>query len=673
MGKSQEIWFFERSPVARALRSIGKRYILRAVPAPKLPHRSARSNHGASLPGVRGPACPVGPPGPAVWLADPAVDNISTVLEMARQRADLRLIALTSAPRCARLTGQEWFAALLRNTPVAAVLRTIDSAFTAIELAARERAAREELARADSEREELNRIGVALSSTHDVSALLDMILAKTREITGADAGSLYLVETERSENGAATAGAAPQRRLRFKVAQNDSKNFPFFEYSLPIAENSLAGYAALHGQVVVLEDAYRLPKGRPYRFNTHYDNEAGYRTRSLLTVPMKDARGEVIGVVQLLNCKRHREARLLTPKDLDREVQPFPARAVRLAESLASQAAVAYENSRLYGDIEKLFEGFVQASVMAIEQRDPTTSGHSLRVSQMTVGLAQAVDRCATGAHRQVHFSRDQLKEIRYAGLLHDFGKLGVHEEVLLKAKKLYPSQFDVLNARFDYMRKELELRYERRKFCVQLGIARGDATCTWAALDEELRAKLAELDQVIAAIAAANEPSVLEEGEFAQLSAIAGRTYRDPNGIERPLLTPEEVRFLSIPQGTLDSFERQQIEAHVVHSFNFLMQIPWTREIRGIPEIARAHHEKLNGTGYPYRLQGAEIPIQARMMTICDIFDALSAADRPYKKAVPAEHALTILENAVARQELDAGLFQIFLDAHIYEPARHA
>ncbi len=671
MEKAQELWFFERSAVAGALRSIGKRYILRSLPDVKLPRRSARHNRPDNRRATVTHPAPdaAGPAGPAVWLADPATDDISAVLEIVRGRADLRLIALTSARQCARLTGHEWFASLLRNTPPAALLRTIESAFTTIELAARERAAREELATAESEREELNRIGVALSSIHDVSALLDMILAKTREITGADAGSLYLVETERSENGNAAAAASPQSRLRFKVAQNDSKNFPFVEYSLPIAENSLVGYSALHGEVIVLGDAYSLPEGSPYRFNRHYDNEAGYRTRSLLCVPMKDAHGDVIGVVQLLNCKRHRAARLLTPADLDREVQPFPARAVRLAESLASQAAVAYENSRLYGDIEALFEGFVQASVMAIEQRDPTTSGHSLRVSQMTVGLAQAVDRCATGPHGQVHFSRDQLKEIRYAALLHDFGKLGVHEEVLVKAKKLYPWQFQVLHARFDYLRKELELHYERRKFCAQLRIARDDALPTLAALDEELRAKLAEVDQAVATIVAANEPTVLEEGEFAQLSAIASRTYRDPNGIERPLLTPEEVHFLSIPQGSLDPCERRQIEAHVVHSFNFLMQIPWTREIRGIPEIARAHHEKLNGTGYPYRLQGAEIPIQARMMTICDIFDALSATDRPYKKAVPVEHALAILESAVARQELDSGLFQIFLDARIYEP----
>jgi hypothetical protein len=202
------------------------------------------------------------------------------------------------------------------------------------------------------------------------------------------------------------------------------------------------------------------------------------------------------------------------------------------------------------------------------------------------------------------------------------------------------------------------------------LGASRKEALHAVGAIDKELRVRLAELDDAMAKVVEANEPTVLAEGEFEQLFNLARKTYRDARGVEQPMLTPDEVRFLSISQGSLDAVERQQIESHVVHSFNFLMQIPWTREIRGIPEIARAHHEKLNGTGYPYRLKGEEIPIQARMMTICDIFDALSAADRPYKKAVPVEHALTILEDSVVRKELDAGLFKMFLEARVYERA---
>jgi HD-GYP domain-containing protein (c-di-GMP phosphodiesterase class II) len=386
-----------------------------------------------------------------------------------------------------------------------------------------------------------------------------------------------------------------------------------------------------------------------------------------LTLPMKNGRGEVLGVLQLINCKIHPNARLTTPKIVAREVRPFSKRAVRLALSLASQAAVAYENSRLVQDIETLFEGFVQAAVTAIEQRDPTTSGHSQRVSQMTVGLAEIVDRVDTGAYAGTRFAPEQMKEIRYAALLHDFGKVGVREEVLVKAKKLYPMQMDVVAHRFDYLYKDLESRLEREKVRLLMELGRDEALVRIASLEEEYRLRRMDLESQFEAVLQSNEPTVLPAGQFDRLYEIARQSYLDPRGVERPVLTPEEVRFLSIPKGSLNPDERAQIESHVVHSFNFLLQIPWTKEIREIPRIARAHHEKLNGTGYPYRLRGDEIPVQAKIMTICDIFDALSAADRPYKKAVPAERALDILEMSVRDKELDPDLYQLFLESKIY------
>jgi len=528
-----------------------------------------------------------------------------------------------------------------------------------------ERDAREDLARADRERDELNRIGIALSSTRDIGTLLEMILSKAREITSADAGSLYLVEN--SEISGSSSGQH-ERRLRFKFTQNASRQFPFNEGTMPLTENSMAGYAALHGEVVALDDVYAIPPDRPYRFNPRFDQETGYRTRSLLTLPMKNPRGEVTGVVQLLNCKRNWEARLLTPEDFEREVQPFSPRSVHLAESLASQAAVAYENSRLYHDIEVLFEGFVRASVTAIEQRDPTTSGHSTRVATMTLGLAEAMNRTTRGPYSQTHFSPEQLKEIRYAALLHDFGKVAVREEVLVKAKKLHPSEITVLHHRFDYVRKDVEAECAQKKLDVVLARGPQAARGELARIDEECRRRQIELDEALRFILQLNEPTVLRGGSFEKLVDVARKTYRDPRGRECPLLTPEEVSSLSIPQGSLNDEERRQIESHVTHSFNFLIQIPWTQEIKYIPWIARAHHEKLNGTGYPNRLRGDEIPVQARMMSICDIFDALSAADRPYKKAVSIEQALDILDMSVRDRDLDSDLFQLFLDARIYE-----
>jgi HD-GYP domain-containing protein (c-di-GMP phosphodiesterase class II) len=529
-------------------------------------------------------------------------------------------------------------------------------------------------AQAGRELEELNRIGIALSETRDVERLLELILRTAREITGADAGSLYLTEpSDGNSNGAAQMaqnGAAPARRLRFRLTQNDSVQFPYKEHTLPITESSMAGYCALHGEVIELADAYRIPKSRPFHFNSSFDEEAGYRTRSLITLPMKNGKGEVLGVLQLINCKRNAKARLADASAVQRHVHPFPERAVRLGLSLASQAAVAYENSQLYRDIENLFDGFVNASVKAIEQRDPSTSGHSQRVCQMTLALAEAVDREHRGPYADVRFSREQMKELRYAALLHDFGKVGVREEVLVKAKKLYPLQFSRLMDRFDYIRRDIEARIAEQKVEILLGHFRreAEARVRLKLLDGEAGRLLAELDQYADFITRANEPTILPSSEFDLLTEISQKSYRDPRGAERPYLTSEEVRYLSIPRGSLDSNERRQIESHVTHSFNFLAQIPWTPEYRGIPEIARAHHEKLNGRGYPNGLTASDIPVQAKMMTVCDIFDALSASDRPYKRAVPTDRALEILKLCVRDEEIDAELFRLFLEAQVFQ-----
>ncbi len=648
MPQRGEIWYFERSPIAPLTRPLRRRYALRALHRPSRGKPTILPSSGATR---------------IVCLADLARDDLATFRRLVRREPRLRLIGISRnvadgehAAGC--------FATLPRKAASALVRKTVAAAFDNIELAQRERAARAELKRAEREMEELNRIGVALSETRDVNMLLEMILAKARQITGADAGSLYLVEEMRSD---ALSTGPWERHIRFKLTQNDTLQFPFEEFVLPMREDSLAGCSAIRGEVINLADAYRIPPGRPYRFNDRYDKEAGYRTRSLLTLPMKNGRGEVIGVLQLINCKIHPAALLTGPAVVAREVRSFSKRAVRLALSLASQAAVAYENSRLYQDIEILFEGFVQAAVTAIEQRDPTTSGHSLRVSELTLGLAEVVDCVETGSYARTRFTPEQMKEIRYAALLHDFGKVGVREEVLVKAKKLYPMQMDIVAHRFDYLYKDLEVRLEREKYQTSLEFGRSEALSRIELLEEKYRLRRAELEDAFRAIVKANEPTVLPAGQFERLFKIARQTYHDPRGVERPVLTAEEVRFLSIPKGSLDPDERAQIESHVVHSFNFLLQIPWTKEFREIPRIARAHHEKLNGTGYPYKLKSDEIPVQAKIMTICDIFDALSASDRPYKKAVPAERALDILDMSVKQHELDPELFRLFLEAKVF------
>ncbi len=601
---------------------------------------------------------------PAVWVADLESDEIAQLIEQGGKDRAFRLIGLTSDSQenmkdrsAAARAGV--FAFLPRKSAPEWLARLLEAAFENIELAERERAARQALAQAEREIEEMNRIGVALSSTRDINALLNLILQKSREVTNADAGSLYLVEEGKGEG---------ERLLRFKLTHNDSVTFPFTEFTMPISDNSMAGYVALTGEVIDLEDAYQIPADRPFHFNPQFDQDSNYSTRSMVTLPMKNAKGEILGVLQLINCKRQWNAKLRAPADVEREVTPFSKSDVRQALSLASQAAVAYENSKLYEDIETLFEGFVKAAVTAIEQRDPTTSGHSFRVSTLTTGLAEVVDRAETGAYAATRFTREQMKEIRYAALLHDFGKVGVREEVLVKAKKLYPMQLQLVQQRFDYIKKEREAQVGREKLKSLLEKSREVALAEIGLIDEEYKRQLEEIDDYLQFVLQVNEPTVMPEGKFDRLIEIARRSFLDPRGIERPYLTTDEVRLLSIPKGSLDPEERTQIESHVIHTFNFLSQIPWTKEIRSIPSIARAHHEKLNGSGYPYKMKSEEIPLQSKMMTVSDIFDALSATDRPYKRAVPVQRALEILEYSVRDTEIDAELFKLFVDAKIYQ-----
>jgi HD-GYP domain-containing protein (c-di-GMP phosphodiesterase class II) len=518
--------------------------------------------------------------------------------------------------------------------------------------------AREIQKRTEKELKELLQIGVALSSERDVDSLLSLILSKAREITNADAGSLYLMEE--SESG--------EKHLRFKLTQNDSIQFLFKESTIPLAETSMAGHVALRGAAINLPDAYKIPPERPYRFNNSFDRNSGYRTRSVLTLPMRNARDQILGVLQLINCKRNASARLKTAADVKREVIPFSANSVNLGLSLASQAAVAYENSKLYDEIQRLFEGFVGASVTAIEQRDPATSGHSFRVSSLTLGLAEIVDAVQAGKYKTTRFTREQMKEIRYAALLHDFGKVGVREDVLVKAKKLYPWQLDLVKSRFDFISKGIEAGSALTKLELILERGREATASELAALDKEFTHRLKEVDDDLKFVLEVNEPTVLHSAVLDRINKIARQTFTDSKGAAHPYLSENEVTMLSIPRGSLDEDERRQIESHVTYTFKFLEEIPWTRELRGIPRIARAHHEKLNGRGYPDGLHEADIPLPTKMMTICDIFDALNAADRPYKAAVPVDRALKILEESVRENELDPELFRLFLDAKVYE-----
>ena len=514
---------------------------------------------------------------------------------------------------------------------------------------------------------ELTAIGVALSTERDLTTVLDLILSQARRLTSSDAASLYLVDRDGSSGNGG--GHEPPTTLRFRVSQNFSlPNLPLTEFTVPIDHTSVSGYAAATGEPLVIADVYLLREDVEYKQNRSFDEKFGYRTKSMLVIPMRTHRDEVIGVLQLINRKRNAEARLWTPEAVEREVISFDQRSVELVSALASQAAVAIENSLLYEDIERLFEGFVTAAVTAIESRDPTTHGHSGRVATMTVGVAEAVDRAGTGPYRNLRFSREQIREIRYAALLHDFGKVGVREQVLVKQKKLYPANLDVIQHRFAYLVQAAELEFERARSEYLLAHGRQGYIEECRRLEAHLRARRSELETFRQAVVRANEPTVLPEGDFNELVRLAERSFLDIDGEHRPLITQDELRFLSIRKGTLDEEERREIESHVTHTFRFLQQIPWTRELKGIPEIAYGHHEKLNGKGYPRRVQGDEIPVQTRMMTIADIFDALTATDRPYKRAVHWERALEILHMEAKEGMLDGNLLETFVEARVFE-----
>ncbi len=502
----------------------------------------------------------------------------------------------------------------------------------------------------------LTRIGMSLGNEKDFTKLLRDILYSAREICIADGGSLYLVEKD--ENGV-------PKNLRFKVSALDLKTS---EFLMPINKQSISGFVAFTGQLLNIPDAYNLPPNMEYRFNSEYDKIKNYYSKSMLVVPMKNHMGEVIGVIQLINKKRNFNQKLTPEQMKGSDVTSFDKYSEDLVMSVAGQAAVAIQNNNLIQDIEKLFEGFVTASVSAIESRDPTTSGHSFRVAEFTVGLAKLVDSLDDGMFKDVKFTYDQMREIRYASLLHDFGKVGVREKVLVKSKKLESYQLDIIKWRFYYLIKDLEAKFNQKKLDYLKSNGSSEFTGYETKIDSEFALEKKRLTDLMEIVIKCNEPTVLEQTSSNLLDDIAKINYEFVDGSSYPLITEYEYNFLSIKKGSLDLKERLEMESHVEHTFQFLSKIPWTDGLKSIPKIAHAHHEKLNGKGYPRGLLAHEIPIQSKMMTIADIYDALTDKDRPYKKAIPVERALDILKMEVKDNHVDNDLLNVFIDGKIYE-----
>jgi HD-GYP domain-containing protein (c-di-GMP phosphodiesterase class II) len=570
-------------------------------------------------------------------------------------------------------------------------------------LAAADRELEVELAR--HENDMLITVGRSLSQERDIMSLLKIILRRACEVTGADAGSIYTVHDKDEPEGSdkydgkdtmapapadatpalrarrATAStdssrpaiAQPERELRFKVSQNDSRSVEEVGFKIPVSSRSIVGACVLSGEVVNIKDLYALGEpgggGNPWGFvhDRSFDDKYAYQTRSMVAVPMISARAEIIGVIQLINKRNKGWINLETPEDFRIGVVPFDEVSVAYVSALASQAGIALENVGLYEEVKTLFDGFVKASVTAIESRDPTTSGHSERVALLTVGLAKAVDRTSSGRYRETRFTSDDLTQIQYAALLHDFGKVGVREHVLVKARKLYDHQRDLVLERFRFIRRGYQIEGLESKVRYLMESSREQLAAEMLAVDSDIAARLVQIDDAIRFILAANEPTVLEQGGFERIAEIAGLTYRTDEGELLPMLSVDEAAALQIRRGSLTEQERLEINHHVVHTYDFLCKIPWGRSLRDVPHIAGAHHEKLDGTGYPNRLRGADIPVAARMMSISDIYDALTAKDRPYKRALPADKALDILASDVKKGALDEELFSIFTRSHVW------
>jgi len=496
-------------------------------------------------------------------------------------------------------------------------------------------------------------IGRALASEKDLDTLFGLILGHARSLTNADGASIYTRDQE-------------DNKLFLRYWQNSTVGDAAAPQKIPVGDDSVAGYVARTGETLAIDDAYRIPETAPYKFNPASDKKIGYHTHSVLTLPMKNKTDEVVGVLQLINKKNDCDAKLVKEKDCQKYVVPFTEDNRQIAEALAGQAGVALENSILHGDIEDLFEGFIRASVHAIESRDPTTAGHSFRVAEFTERLARAVDHTDQHNLKDTSFSKDELREIRYASLLHDFGKVGVKEDVLVKAKKLYPYQMEEVQQRIKLARVSVQ----RKAFAQMVALhdnhnlSDKERAGKRVQLEQWLAEQLANLDQYLQIVVTANEPAVSHSEVSSDLEKVINFRFPDENDEPIALLNEFEFADLSLSKGSLNEDERKEIESHVSHTFDFLSLIPWTKNLANLPSIAYGHHEKLDGSGYPQGLKANEISIGARMMTISDIYDALTAMDRPYKKALPVERALDILGYEAKEGKVDAGLLDVFIQS---------
>lgn len=491
----------------------------------------------------------------------------------------------------------------------------------------------------------LNEIGIALSVERDLQVLLERIVQEARGFTCADAGTLFLVKDD---------------KLSYEITQNDTlKSFMGGTHGdinlppVPLEKDYVSGYVAVTGEVLNIADVYTETEHN-FEGPKVYDRMTGYRTKSMLVVPMKDHEGHIIGVLQLLNA--------IDP--LTKAEAVFSAEDQALIESLASQAAVAINNARFIEDTERLFESFVQVMATAIDERSPYTGGHIRRVMHISMHIAEAINACKEGPLAEVHFNEEELDEIRIAAWMHDIGKITTPEWVVDKGNKLETifDRIELLRTRFAYIRASIQLeRQEKRMAALEAGHPLPPD------FEQQYEERLARLDDELAFLERANTPGeFMEKEDIERVGQIATQTYV-AGGQEHPYLTSDEAKNLSISYGSLTADEIQKMRDHAAMSIKMLSKIPFTRKLSQVPTIAGAHHERLDGKGYPQGLQEHQISLQARILALADVFEALSASDRPYKKAKPRDVVLKILQSMVEERHIDGDLYELFVKDRLY------
>jgi HD-GYP domain-containing protein (c-di-GMP phosphodiesterase class II) len=498
----------------------------------------------------------------------------------------------------------------------------------------------------------LNQIGTALSAEKNLDRLLEMIVDEARGFTNADGGTLYIMSDDEEE-------------LHFAIVQNTSLNVRMGgtggKITWPSVKlNNLDGspnhanvsaYAAITGQVVNISDVYHA-EGFNFEGTRKFDAETGYRSKSMLVVPMRNHENDIIGVLQLLNAQISKTT----------EVISFSTENQKMTESLASQAAVAISNNRLIHDLENLLESFIRTIATAIDEKSPYTGGHVRRVSELTMAIADKINKRRDGPYAGVRFDEDKLKELRISAWLHDVGKITTPEYVVDKGKKLETiyNRMEALKERFEILRRDSEIKKLKNGNRMRHRNSVEKTIDTAAKEEMDLDADYEFLTDINTGT------KFMDEKMLDRLKNIAGRKW-NLGGDLLNLLSDDEVYNLSIPLGTLTDKEKEIIKNHVTVTHKMLCQLPFPKKLRHVSHYASSHHERMDGAGYPFGLRGNEIPLQARIIALADVFDALTAKDRPYKKEKTLSEAIKIMGYMVKDNHIDRDLFELFIKERIH------